>query len=246
MTDKRFEACLAAVLQHEGGYADHPADPGGATNMGITRKTLAAWRGIDPWLDLPKSEVRALTRAEAGRIYRANYWDRCRAGELPGGVDLALFDFAVNSGPDRAIRTLQTVLGIEADGILGPVTLAAIRKANARTLANALCDARLTFLRRLPTFPTFGRGWTSRVAAIRAVAVKAAANSSTTKGAKPMDVLSGYKTYIVAAFMLIAGVAQIVGVDLPALDGGAAGNLVLEALAILFLRRGLKADTAGA
>ena len=243
MADTRFELCLAHVLRHEGGYVDHPADPGGATNMGITLKTLARWRQVSPWWDLPKAEVKALSHGEASRIYRALYWNACRAGDLPSGLDLAVFDYAVNSGPDRAIRTLQAALGVVVDGQVGPLTIAAADKVNAARIINIICDRRLGFLRALKTFPTFGRGWTSRVASVRAAALAAApATRSTSQGERPMDILSGYKTYIVAAFMLLAGIAQILGVDLPALESGAAGSLVLEALAILFLRKGLKGD----
>jgi lysozyme family protein len=240
MADERFEQCLREVLRHEGGYSDHPSDPGGATNMGITRKTLARWRKISPWTDLPKSAVKALSRAEAAQIYRAQYWNPCKAGAMPAGVDLAVFDFAVNSGPDRAARVLQAALGVAADGEVGPKTLAALGAADSRALINAVCDRRLTFLRGLATFPVFGRGWTSRVAAVRAAALGAVENSTSMQRRLPMDVFSGYRTYIVAAFMLLAGLAQVLGVDLPSLDGGAAGNLILEALAIIFLRKGLK------
>ena len=243
MAEDRFEACLAEVLRHEGGYVDHPADPGGATNMGITRKTLARWRSVSPWWDLPKAAVQGLARAEAAEIYRRGYWDACRAGDLPPGVDLAVFDYAVNSGPDRAIRMLQASLGVVVDGVVGPLTLGAAQRAEAGRTINALCDRRLGFLRALSTFPTFGRGWTARVAAIRAAALAAApTSSSTSNGDTEMDILSGYKTYIVAAFMLLAGLAQMLGIDLPALDSGSAGSLVLEALAVLFLRKGLKGD----
>lgn len=243
MADTRFDLCLAHVLRHEGGYVDHPADPGGATNMGITIKTLARWRQVSPWWDLPKAEVKELSHGEAGRIYRALYWTACQAGDLPPGIDLAVFDYAVNSGPDRAIRTLQAALGVIVDGRVGPLTIAAARKADAARIINAVCDRRLGFLRALKTFPTFGRGWTSRVASVRAAALAAApATHPPSQGERPMDILSGYKTYIVAAFMLLAGVLQILGVDLPSLEGGAAGSLVLEALAILFLRKGLKGD----
>lgn len=244
MADMRFETCLAEVLRHEGGYADHPADPGGATNMGITHKTLARWRAVSPWWDLPKAEVRNLTRAEASRIYRALYWDLCRGGELPPGIDLAVFDYAVNSGPDRAVRALQAVLGVAVDGIVGPLTLGAAAKADARRAIEALCDRRLGFLRGLANFAIFGRGWTARVAAIRTAALAAAPSSTSSSKREDgiMDILSGYKTYIVAALMLLAGLAQMLGLDLPALEGGSAGSLILEALAILFLRRGLKGD----
>lgn len=247
MADTRFDLCLGEVLRHEGGYADHPSDPGGATNMGITHKTLARWRKVSPWWTLPKAEVQRLTKTEASRIYRALYWTPCRASNLPHGIDLALFDFAVNSGPDRAIRVLQTLLGVVVDGHVGPLTLAAAAKADARAVINALCDRRLGFLRGLKTFSTFGRGWASRVAKVRAVAL-AAARSSTipSTGDKTMDILSGYKTYIIAACMLLTGLAQMLGLEVPAMEGSSAGSLMLEALAILFLRRGLKGDISKA
>ncbi|WP_083989022.1 glycoside hydrolase family 108 protein [Devosia geojensis] len=254
MANERFEACLAEVLRHEGGYADHPSDPGGATNMGITRKTLARWRGISPWTALPKGEVKALTRAEAARIYRAEYWNRCRADEMPPGLDLALFDFAVNSGPDRAAKTLQRLVGVAADGLVGPVTLGAVAahagRGDTAALVEALCDARLAFLQRLSTFPVFGRGWTARVAAVRKAALAAVGLTRPTPSlpnpwSKLMNLLSGYRTYIAAALMLATGIAQILGIDLPAFDGQSGGQLVLEAIAIIFLRKGMK-GAAGA
>lgn len=248
MARSRFDICLDQVLRHEGGYADHRSDPGGATNMGITRKTLARWRRISPWWKLDKAEVKALGRPEAARIYRASYWDRSRAGSLPAGLDLTLFDYAVHSGPDRAIRTLQAELGVAADGQIGPSTLEAVTTRAARAglgpLIEAYCDRRLGFLGRLPTFATFGRGWSRRVAGIRktALAMAGAAASSSPQWRTPMDALNGYRTYIVAAFMLIAGVAQLLGIDLPALDGNSAVHLIMEALAVIFLRKGLKGD----
>ena len=242
-TEERFERCLTEVLRHEGGYVDHPSDPGGATNMGITRKTLARWRKVSPWTDLPKAAVAGLKRDEAALIYRASYWNACKAGAMPAGVDLALFDFAVNSGPDRAVRVLQAALGVAADGAIGPVTLGAVNAANPAKVINAICDRRLGFLGRLSTFATFGRGWTRRVAEIRAAALAAAKTTLPMQRRELMDILSGYRTYIVAAFMLLAGVAQVLGIDLPSLDGGAAGSLILEALAIVFLRKGLKGGT---
>lgn len=245
--ETRFERCLAEVLRQEGGYVDHPADPGGATNMGITRKTLARWRRISPWSSLPKSEVAALTSAEAAKIYRALYWGPCGGERLPAGLDLAVFDYGVNSGPDRAVRTLQAVLGVAADGIVGPVTQDAARRADLTKAIGAICDRRMAFLRGLSTFATFGTGWSRRVSTIRAASLAiASASSSTTFGSKMMDKLNGYRTYIVAALMLLAGLAQMLGIDLPTLDGSSAGNLILEALAVIFLRKGLKGGTGNA
>lgn len=167
----RFSACLAEVLRHEGGFVDHPADPGGATNRGITLATLSDWRGRP----VSKSEVRALTVAEAAAIYRARYWDVVQGDRLPPGVDLAVFDFAVNSGPGRAARTLQQVLVVPQDGAIGPVTLAALARAPGPvTLIIALCDARLRFLRGLPTWPTFGKGWARRVEEVEGAALRVA------------------------------------------------------------------------
>ena len=168
---ENLETALRLIRRHEGGYVDHPDDPGGATNLGITHATLAAWRGKP----VTKQDVRNLTVAEAAAIYRARYWDAVRGDELPAGVDLAVFDFAVNSGPGRAIRTLQTVLGVPQDGALGPVTMAALAKApGAVTVIVDLCDARMRFLRGLRTFGTFGRGWTNRVNNIEDEALKVA------------------------------------------------------------------------
>ena len=251
MARSRFELCLDEVLRHEGGYADHPGDPGGATNMGITHKTLARWRLVVPWWKLDKAEVRNLGRPEAAKIYRASYWDRCKAGSLPVGIDLALFDYAVNSGPDRAIRTLQAELKVSADGQMGPLTLEAaqswVKRHGAAGVINALCDRRMGFLAGLPTWAVFGRGWTARVKAVRQSALAMAGSTETTaingfNWSVIMAIFNGYKTYIVAAIMLLAGVAQMLGVDLPALDGQSAGHLIMEALAVIFLRNGLKGD----
>src|SRR5690606_17530851 len=111
---------------------------------------------VSPWTDLPKSAVQNLSRAEASAIYRAEYWNACHAGDWKPGTDLAVFDYAVNSGPDRAVRGLQSALGVVVDGIVGPNTLEAARKADAARVINAVCDARLSFLRSLSNFVTFG------------------------------------------------------------------------------------------
>lgn len=245
MPAQRWTICLAEILKHEGGYVDHPADPGGATNMGITRKTLARWRNISPWWDLPKSEVKALPRAEAAALYKALYWERSKAGDMPAGLDLALFDFAVNSGPDRAIKTLQALVGVTQDGFVGPITLAAIRLRDPRALVEALCDQRMGFLQRLTTWATFGRGWSNRVAAIRAAAlshISLKPITNQTKDIEDMAILDGHKTYIVGALMLLVGLAQTLGFSIDAFGAYSGPQLVMEALAVLFLRRGLKSE----
>lgn len=166
----RFDACLIEVLKHEGGYVDHARDPGGATNKGITLATLRDWRGAA----VTKADVMALTTAEAGKIYRARYWNAVKGDQLPPGVDLAVFDYAVNSGPGRAARDLQAILGVAVDGAIGPKSLAAVGRTGGVTLIIELCDRRRKFLRSLASYSTFGKGWERRVDEIEAAALKVA------------------------------------------------------------------------
>lgn len=159
MAQASFATALKLILKHEGGYVDHPLDPGGATSRGITRATLAAYRGRP----VSKAEVMALGEAEAGGIYRKLYWNAISGDELPAGVDLVVFDAAVNSGPGRAARWLQLALGLQPDGMVGPRTINAARQGDARTLIADFSRQRLGFLQRLGTWRTFGRGWARRV-----------------------------------------------------------------------------------
>lgn len=191
--------------------------------------------------------MKALDEAEAAKIYRGLYWRRIEGDRLPAGLDLAVFDFAVNSGPERAIRALQR-LATKADGIVGPLTLDAVEARLAAEgvagLVKALCDQRLGFIERLATWATFGRGWTRRVAEIRAAALSMAAPQSQPKRTVPMAFLDGYKTYVVAAMMVVTALAQMLGVDVPAMEGSSAGQLLMEAFAIIFLRRSITATGA--
>lgn len=170
MAADNFDAALKHVLRHEGGYADHPSDPGGATMMGITRATLSNWRGRE----VSKDEVRVLSRTEAGEIYRTKYWSTISGDALPAGLDLVLFDYAVNSGPGRAVRTLQGLLGVAADGLMGPRTIAALEGQAVPALIRDMCQARRNFLRNLSTAPVFGRGWMRRVDSIERASLKMA------------------------------------------------------------------------
>lgn len=169
MSAASFDAALAFVLAHEGGFSDDPADPGGATNLGVTLATLQGWMGTHEVATV--ADVRGLTVAAVTPIYRARYWRAVSGDDLPAGVDLAVFDPAVNMGVGRAARFLQAVVWAERDGDIGPRTLAAVRSQPAADVINSLCDRRLTFYRGLPTFETFGRGWTTRVADCRAAAL---------------------------------------------------------------------------
>ena len=253
MVANNFNLAVSEIFKHEGGYVDHPKDPGGATNMGITRKTLASWRGIKPFSKLPKSEVKSLKKTEAKAIYKKRYWDRVRGDKLPSGLDLALFDFAVNSGPARAVKTLQALLYVRRDGIIGSITLGALNKKIKRVgITKIILDysaKRISFLRRLKTFSIFGKGWVRRVNLVEHVALKLVkkplqntpiSNDKPSKRNIIMNFLSGYKTYIMGAFMLLAALAQIAGVDLPGFDEQSSTELMLQALAFIFLRKGIK------
>lgn len=168
---QNFAASLSAVLKTEGGFVNDPHDPGGATNMGITRQTLASWRHIVPWQALPIEAVKLLSRDEAADIYKAEYWDRIDGDNLPAGVDYAVFDYAVNSGWPKAVMTLQQIVGVPDDGKIGPITLAAIAKERPVFLITKLCAMRLGFLGRLSTWAHFGTGWTNRVHAVEQAAM---------------------------------------------------------------------------
>ncbi|MDP2357153.1 MAG: glycosyl hydrolase 108 family protein [Beijerinckiaceae bacterium] len=170
MSQEAFLACLAFTLKYEGGYVDHPADPGGATNLGVTRATLAKWRGRP----VTKADVRALSRDEAAQIYNRYYWEPCGGPRLPAGVDALVFDWAVHSGPSRAIRALQKVLGVTIDGSAGPALQQAIQKADVTRTIRDLCSERRKFLARLKGFAVFGRGWSRRVDALEKTALSMA------------------------------------------------------------------------
>ena len=157
----------ALIFPNEGGYVNHPLDPGGPTNLGITQATLAAHRGRAVSI----ADVKALTKEEAREIYRASYAKPVRFDDLPSGLDAAVLDFAVNAGPARAVKTLQDVVGSAQDGVMGAITLAAVRERDPVTLIRRYDDARLAFHRRLSTWKTFGAGWSRRIATVTSFAV---------------------------------------------------------------------------
>lgn len=165
-----FEQSLALVLKHEGGWVDHPKDPGGETNMGVTKKVWEEWTGKP----VAPGGMKGLTVADVTPLYRKKYWDAIKGDDLPEGVDYAMFDFAVNSGPVRAIRMVQEIVGVTADGVIGPKTLAAIDRQDPRDLAAKICDKRMEFLRGLKNWPSFSVGWTRRVADVKKMAVQMA------------------------------------------------------------------------
>jgi len=174
-----FDTCLAFTLREEGGYVDDPADPGGATNMGITLVTYRQW-SENP--NLGPTQVQGMTERTARAIYRSLYWNPLRADALPSGVDLSVFDMGVNAGIWGSARLLQRAVGFtgeEVDGCIGPETLAAAGKWDPRTLVNDLAKQQLAYYRTLSDFPTFGTGWLNRTEARHQAALAMIAASET-------------------------------------------------------------------
>lgn len=157
---ENFAKALAQVLQYEGGFSDHPQDPGGATMRGVTQAVYDAWRKADK---LPSQSVRYISDLEVASIYRDQYWDKISGDDLPSGIDFAVFDFAVNSGVSRAARTLQGVVGVKQDGQIGPQTI----QATKTYVAMAVTNKRLAFMQSLSIWPTFGKGWAARIANVK-------------------------------------------------------------------------------
>ena len=168
---ENFDKVIAHTLHEEGGYVDNPKDPGGRTNLGVTQKVWEEWVGHP----VEEKEMRGLTPADVTPLYQRKYWNACRCSELPAGLDLCVFDTAVNSGPGRAIKLLQSCLGVATDGAIGPNTIAAVSQFKASSLQHLIedyCSARQAFLISLPTFATFGKGWTARVTRLKEAAIK--------------------------------------------------------------------------
>lgn len=164
MVASSFEKSLKRVLIYEGGYSNHPDDPGGPTMKGVIQRVYDGYRKRK---GQPTRSVKYLTESELQEIYRAQYWDQIRGDDLPSGVDFVVFDGAVNSGPSQSTKWLQRALGIKADGNIGESTVAAALAADPARLVNAVCDRRMAFLKALKTWPVFGKGWGSRVADVR-------------------------------------------------------------------------------
>lgn len=190
--DERFRAALAHLLVHEGGYVDHPSDPGGATAYGCSLRWLRSlgdgpdadrWPDgdVDHDADVDRADVRALTRADAERLYYDHWWSKGFGpskgfGQLPPGVGEKLFDIAVNAGTTRAAIILQRAIGVPADGRVGAQTMAALHAATVTTpglsrLMHRLCDEQADFYRRLaaknPRLRAFLKGWLRRAEYLR-------------------------------------------------------------------------------
>lgn len=230
---KFTEQIQAWILASEGGYVDHPSDPGGATNMGITHKTLAAWRGKP----VTKQDVRNLKKDEALRIYKAQYWDAVRGDELPEGLDYAVFDYGVNSGPSRAIKELQRVLGVTADGVIGVQTLDAISRNSAVKLIEGITARRLAFVRGLKTYSTFGRGWDRRINDVARKASKLAVGVDAPNSTPPStpEKANPEKPSATDSILKDAGGLSGIGGIIAAIFGAIADQPILQVAAVAFI-----------
>jgi len=167
MSAENYDKCLGLILHHEGGYVNHPKDPGGETNLGVTKRVYEEWGGTKEMVDLTVEDV--------APMYEKNYWGRVKADDLPNGLDLCVFDFAVNAGPGRAAKYLQSMIGTTVDGGIGPNTLRAVgnyvEEVGLQTAIENYQANRQRYYEKLNTFETFGRGWTRRVEETTAEAV---------------------------------------------------------------------------
>jgi len=159
-----WEEAFAHVLKYEGGYVNHPNDPGGMTNLGVTKRVWEEWTGKPA----TEADMRALTPAMVGPLYKKRYWDAVRGDDLPSGVDLCVFDCAVNAGVGRASRFLQQAVGVDADGKIGPMTISAVTAKPAEEVIEDFCALRGAHYKGLSTFETFGKGWMRRLASVKA------------------------------------------------------------------------------
>ena len=170
MATGNFPKCLSIVLKHEGGFVNHPSDPGGMTNLGVTKKVYEAWIGHQ----VSEAIMRKLTPQLVFPLYKKNYWDTLKCDGIPAGLDLCVFDFGVNAGTNRSARYLQRLIGVKEDGVIGPATLRALTfkavEIGTDKLIDLFQDDRRDYYRKLSTFLTFGRGWLRRVDEVEAEA----------------------------------------------------------------------------
>lgn len=191
-----FEACLKPLLVHEGGNDDDPQDPGGRTSRGITQSEYDHYRDRK---SLTKRDVWLASDAEVKDIYLTEYWNVLKCDDLPAGIDYAVFDFGVNSGNSRAAKELQLAVYTTPDGEIGPNTIKAAQKSDAKDIITIICDNRLTFLHGLKTWPRFGKGWTTRVEDVRALAVEMV--EAAPEPERPSSSFLTWLIELIAAFM---------------------------------------------
>lgn len=151
-----FLTAFDKLLGHEGGYSNHPSDPGGKTRYGVTEAVAreVGYRG----------DMRELPLDLAQRIYRERYWDVVQAESLPADVRYIVFDGAVNSGVVQSAKWLQRACGVKDDGVVGPQTIRAANALSPDGLKRKILAQRLRFMATLPNWPAFSRGWANRIA----------------------------------------------------------------------------------
>ena len=156
--EDNYHDSLIALLHHEGGYVNHPKDPGGETNLGVTKRVYEEYLGREVTSD----EMKNLQPSDVKPLYKKLYWDRCKCDDLPSGLDWAVFDWAVNSGTGRAAKAVQKICGASQDGAIGPKTLALVKGQDTEYMIEEFGKIRQEFYESLKTFDTFGKGWTRR------------------------------------------------------------------------------------
>jgi lysozyme family protein len=156
---ENWDEALAHILKWEGGYVNHPSDPGGMTNLGVTKRVWEEWTGKPA----TEADMRGLTPAMVAPLYRKRYWDAIRGDDLHSGLDLCVVDCAVNAGPGRAARFLQQSVGATVDGAIGPGTLKAVASQDPKITIAKFCDLREAHYKSLDTFAVFGKGWMRRL-----------------------------------------------------------------------------------
>jgi hypothetical protein len=154
-----FKECLELVLKSEGGWVNNPKDPGGMTNLGVTKRVWEEYTGHES----DEKEMRGLTPEKVAPLYEQRYWRPTYCEVLPRGLDFLVFSMGVNGGPGRAVKLLQQSIGCVPDGIVGNATMALIKQSNVADLIAKYSDTRRVYYESLKTFPVFGKGWIARV-----------------------------------------------------------------------------------
>jgi lysozyme family protein len=152
-----FKECLDLVLKSEGGWVNHPSDPGGETNLGVTKRVWIEYVGH------PVESLKKLTKEDVAPLYELKYWRPCYCEVLPRGLDFVVFSMGVNAGPGRSVKLLQSAIGCVPDGVIGPRTRELISASNSANLIAKFSETRREYYRSLKTFPIFGKGWLARV-----------------------------------------------------------------------------------
>jgi lysozyme family protein len=152
-----FQECLDLVLKSEGGWVNNPSDPGGETNLGVTKRVWVEYVGH------PVESLKKLTKEDVAPLYELKYWRPCYCEVLPRGLDFVVFSMGVNAGPGRSIKLLQQSIGCVPDGVIGPKTRDLISSSNGADIIKKFSTARREYYQSLKTFPIFGKGWLLRV-----------------------------------------------------------------------------------